>query len=166
MRAFTHEWSFSSREIFVFNKTVLVRDGKHKIAQVFARFGKISGLVWCRHVWTRLALIFSWIKQNSARLHIKMITSNIKDGLTRILAKFLLTPRVIAREIAKEFKKHKWINSLYHELSFDYTSIIYSGDKLRSCLCETVSVFADLWNFSWRSLIRFPVFNIQIWNNP
>ena len=37
-------------EIILFSKYIFwVRDDKHVIVQDFARFGKISGLVWSRH---------------------------------------------------------------------------------------------------------------------
>ena len=75
VRAFTHEWSCSSREIF----------DKQVIVQVYARFWKMSGLVWSRYEYfgsntnhgsTKLALIFFRIDQKPARLHIRIITED------------------------------------------------------------------------------------------
>ena len=46
----SHMNEVSQVERFLFSKIhFLVRDDKHVIMQVFARFGEISGLVWSRH---------------------------------------------------------------------------------------------------------------------
>ena len=63
VRAFTHEWSFSSREIFVFKIHFLLRDDKHAIVQVFARFWKIAGLVWSRHGYFGSTEYKPWLDQ-------------------------------------------------------------------------------------------------------
>ena len=66
---FTHEWlEVSKVERYLFSKKhFLVKDDKHVILQVYARFWKMPGLVWSRqntnHCSTKLALIFSWIEQ-------------------------------------------------------------------------------------------------------
>ena len=78
-RVRSHMNEVSQVDRFLFSKIhFLVRDDKHVIVQVFARFGKMSGLVWSRHGYfkntnhgsTKLALIFSRIGEKPARLHI------------------------------------------------------------------------------------------------
>ena len=67
----------SQVERFLSLKTYfLVRDDKHVIVQVFARFGKYQGLfglamqINTNHGSTKLALIFSRIEQKPTQLHI------------------------------------------------------------------------------------------------
>ena len=56
-RVRSHMNEVSQVERFLFSKIhFLVRDDKHVIVQVFARFGKISGLVWSRHGYTIQAM--------------------------------------------------------------------------------------------------------------
>ena len=53
-------------EVFqVERNAFLVKDDKHVFVQIFARFGKISGLVWLCHVHAKLV---KFLKSSSTKL--------------------------------------------------------------------------------------------------
>ena len=66
---------------FLFSKLhFLVGDDKHVIRQVFARLGKMSGVVWYYHCYlgsTKRALIFFQFEQKPAQSHINIAKSSL-----------------------------------------------------------------------------------------